>query len=842
VIRGVDLLGQPFEERTSTLSFNLHGCRYASRYHLPRNSWVTLETARGSELRNVRARVAWIQRPHSVREFFQVSVELENPVNLWAYEPAPSDWELAGNVSTPSTNAAETGPVLDSSQEAETPKSKTEDTSMSHLSSVNPVPESAPSGADVAGPPSVESPLLRELRAQLEGTVRQSVDEAAAHAIEQIRKVSEERQAWISEEAYRKWKEEFENTQNAAREQMARQQAELVGQLQAEFEGGLGQAKQLIEEIERNSGALRAETEAAREAVSRVANARLELEALEATPTGATPKTDVSEESMADWRERLKSEMAMAQAEWEELLQSSLDSSVHRIAEQLSEQWQGIVHQAELKLAERIRELRQPLAETLAQAEQSLSGIKGALDKELARAKNSFAEMEKSVAHMNDFSAQLEASMRDALDDFRRRLPGILEAQTQEMGERAEAANAAALEKARLALDELKQKTIESASAEAEVRLAAHLDRASQAARELLAKGVQFEEGLRLQRERLRQISESTQREFTSHLGASVADARSEFETARQQALEKWNEELKTSGDRASHAAAEAIEKAAEGFEGDARARLQTVVEQAVAAAGTSLEEKTGEAKQKFISELKAESSVRLAQMRGQLDGLSTELTSHVRSEIEQAAEITAAAFGQVLRGISDQEIEHFTARSRQAVEGRTKELEHSATQLLRNFETNAESSLELFRAQMGAQLESNIADGRTALANEFATLLAGYRSERDAHQKAWNENLERLSGEAAGRFQDRLGTAADSWIVSSVRRLNEHGQNAIEALMRSADQSLRDSCAKIFYGIAEALRHISVVADSSPAPSRESAEAAATPTPSDSPTDRPNG
>jgi hypothetical protein len=39
------------------------------------------------------------------------------------------------------------------------------------------------------------------------------------------------------------------------------------------------------------------------------------------------------------------------------------------------------------------------------------------------------------------------------------------------------------------------------------------------------------------------------------------------------------------------------------------------------------------------------------------------------------------------------------------------------------------------------------------------------------------------------------------------VRRLNEHGQNVIESLMRSADQGLRDSCAKLFDGLGAMLR-----------------------------------
>jgi len=74
---------------------------------------------------------------------------------------------------------------------------------------------------------------------------------------------------------------------------------------------------------------------------------------------------------------------------------------------------------------------------------------------------------------------------------------------------------------------------------------------------------------------------------------------------------------------------------------------------------------------------------------------------------------------------------------------------------------------------------------------------------EGEAHQKAWTENLDRLSDEVVARYRERLETTADSWIVSSVRRLNEHGQNAIESHARS-DQALRHSCSRFFDDLAK--------------------------------------
>jgi hypothetical protein len=846
IIRGLDLMGQPFEERTATFNFNLHGCRYASKHHLPRNTWITLGVAHGSEFRNIRARVAWIERPHSVRDFFQVAVELETPLNIWAFEPAPPDWAVVEAALGTDAISPETD-WRSGSLETAIPNTlgTLGEKSMGEMSDMNdraPISESVASGAGLGESVTGENPLLRELSAQLEQRARQAVDEAAARAGEQLRQAAQEtEQKWMSEESFRKWKDEFEKEQSGARDELAAQGNELLGGIRSEFEENVSQAKRLIEEIEKNRDALHAENESAAEAMSRVAQARLQFEALEAArasrPGAETPKEEFyfSEEAAAMWRERLQSEMAIAQTQWNELLESSLDSGVNRIAGQLSERSQDIAHQTEARMSERFDELRQPILEALGEAQEKLGGVRSALDQELTSAKASLAEIEQSARGLGDFAAQVEASTRDALSELNRRLQGILDAQTQEMGERAEALTASVAEKAASTLDTLREECVARTAAEIESKITPHLERVPQLVRELSSREVQTEEGLRLHRERLRQVSENSKRELLSHVDVTLAEARKDFETARQQAVTKWNEELDASGVRASHAAAESIERASQSFEHEARARLQALVEQTTAAAGTSLDQKTAEAKQAFTSALEAESTTQVERIRQQLDGFAAELTSSGRTQIEQAAELTAAAFGQVLRGISDQEVEHFTSASMTVVQGRTRDLESSATQLLRNFETSADSSLARFHTQMASQLEASLAEGRSALASEFNAALAGYRSERESHQKDWLEHLERLSGEAAGRYQERLDTTCDSWMVSSVRRLNEHGQNVIESLMRSADQALRDSCARFFDGLAETLRERSI-GFGAPSPStnaaHEAAEAAPPPPP----------
>ena len=94
-IRGVDALGQKFEEFTSTVTVNCNGCKYESKHYVPKGSTLTIEIGprqRGSGSRLFPARVVWVQRPRTYREVFHIALEFEVPGNVWDIKSPPKDW------------------------------------------------------------------------------------------------------------------------------------------------------------------------------------------------------------------------------------------------------------------------------------------------------------------------------------------------------------------------------------------------------------------------------------------------------------------------------------------------------------------------------------------------------------------------------------------------------------------------------------------------------------------------------------------------------------------------------------------------------------------------------
>ena len=828
IVRGIDLLGQPFEERTATLAFNLHGCRYSSKHHLPRNTWITLELPQARHRPNVRARVAWVQRPHSIRDFFQIAVELEGPANIWGLEAHPAGWTAASpSLQRDEDLAAESDVLL-----AERSEANSVPNHATFLGNpMNPTNESYNSAEAGESFPSGElgaanSPLFREVRKELEAQAKEAIAHAAKQVQEEFLLSAEEsdrKRTAAIEEFFGKWKLQFEQAQTGAREelsnQLAERQDEFLRGFKAESENNFGNARKLMDELNHQVEIVRRETEAARETTIRLAQARLQYEAMEASrdakhaEEGANRESTPVEDATAAWRETLTGEMSAARAQWNELLQSSLDSNVQRLIEQITQRSQDVLREEESKIRERVAEARQPLAQISGEARETLAVIKASLDQEVARARASLSEIESVASGTREYSAQLEAASHDTLNELHRRLEKILEAQTSELNRRAENLAAGMSQRVAPALDSMQQQYLDRTLAQAEAKLAPHLARVPELLRELAAREVQAEEGLRLHRERLRQASENNQREVSAQLTATLVDARNDFESARKEALAKWNEELETSGVSAAHSAGEAIARSSEWFQQEARARLQVLVEQTMTSATAGFDEKTDEATKKFGSLLAGETASYLAQIREQVDGVAAEAGVRARTEMEKAAEAAASSFGQVLVDLSAQQAEQFADTSRNAVRERTQELDRSAEQVIQQLEASAGNSVGRFQAQVESQLETGMEHVRATLSTEFASAMEGYRAERDAHHKAWAENLEQMSANAMGKYEERLQTACDSWIVSSVRRLSEHGQNAIESMLRSADVALRESCSKVFDGLAETLRERSASA-----------------------------
>src|ERR1041385_6395549 len=226
-VAGIDALGRPFTERTSTLIINCHGCRYQSKHYVLKNMWVNLEGPHpetGQPPRAVRGRVAWIQRPRTVRQLFQVALELEFSGNAWGIAFPPEDWfAFPEGVKVPPVldGPPQTQPVPPPALEPEAPVAVSE----AELSSAN-TPANANDNLRVfPSPGSTTDASLQLARqvARLVADARQQIQaaaqEAASHAVSAERRLS-----------FEQWEQKFA----AGRAEIANETTRALEKLQQE--------------------------------------------------------------------------------------------------------------------------------------------------------------------------------------------------------------------------------------------------------------------------------------------------------------------------------------------------------------------------------------------------------------------------------------------------------------------------------------------------------------------------------------------------------------------------------------------------------------------------------
>ena len=138
---------------------------------------------------------------------------------------------------------------------------------------------------------------------------------------------------------------------------------------------------------------------------------------------------------------------------------------------------------------------------------------------------------------------------------------------------------------------------------------------------------------------------------------------------------------------------------------------------------------------QKFEIRLAEQASDRIAQVGQKLEALGNDVVVRTRTRLEAAAEAAASSFGEVVRGISDQEVDLARpAKPRgaaRAIRGIRAVVRANCCKIWKRREI-VDGAIS---SQIGEQLESRIEEGRGALAVEFGIAMDGYRAERDAHE-----------------------------------------------------------------------------------------------------------
>jgi hypothetical protein len=751
LVLGTNRRGESFQERTSAVSFNLHGCRYSSRHEYLPESYVTLQVTGtdGAGALPVRARVRSIVSAQSSRELCQIGVELETPANIWGIATPPEDWQrlLGSAASAPRASATAVAPAIDSAAPAATylqrtspaaPDRRAEVTMFPSPAAAEPIPDAPavsaakepPPAPPAAKPPVTFTPeqLLQALQGKLQLAAERAVDTALATRLDEtvkqalgkieegwkgnVRQTEEFSAAHLAE-VQKSWERELVVYRGRAEEISRRVEA-----LAASSRQGLVELQKFAERIKNevepqfdarlNDSFTRAKADLEKKASELSEQHKTKIN--EFAQFAALQSRSQLEETVAEARSlvsaaKVPADTVVSDERLESLMNSARESTLNRMEERLADIWQQFERQQDLarhradEIAQHLEMLTTQMNEAKAQHQQALTEVQSTL----------------AAAGATASAEQLDSAVKLAKEH----IFNHLEWRLGEVSGRADQQHNASKQQA----EELVRRIDGLADDSANTRTQS--ERSAAELRALLANA-----NSGISQQQFDSVLNSAREQLLNHFEWRLGEVSGQFQRHHEAALLR-SEEL---AQRFDAVASEMRNEVDEN-------RTQT---------------------ENLIQELRPQ------------DHLAT---------LEQSIDRAAQEFEISATRISDRQLVRLLQQKQALSTEASLELEARASETRANLQKVANSTLDDFHRRVEGQVEQIVADSTERVASSLASLDAESRAACDARRREVELHVNRAAEQSMAEFRSGIKAFLYSCLVAAVSAVDEHAQSTLSAL-----------------------------------------------------------
>ena len=868
-VTGVDALGQPFKERTTTVMVNCHGCKYQSKHYVPKNSVVSLDIPRpeaGLPHRTLSGRVIWVQRPRAVRELFQIGVEFDIAGNVWGIAFPPDDWFPVPGEEPPAAAAPDKAPAPElrpTPVESKTPASAAsayehapESSAAAPMPPVPPaahgegkihlMPEPTPSPesqatlarqmAKIAS--DVKEGLDKSLRRDAQTAineemtvVRQQLDAQLHEAVERAIKVSMDR---VSESSVRK-----------VVQQAAEQTAKIVDEARRATEASAGQLdekiRQAVQQAVSHAAADAAEQAAAQAATQNLkqtvedAVARIVAEREATSPSlQILANPEAAQQQLDQWKHNL--EEAASSIHTRTLEQTQAD--VNAAKQTLSEAFESVVTDASLTLDAKL-------------SAASKAALDRATEEANARASNLRSSLDEIVT-----------GAQATIDQTRRRLDEIASTRADEIARHADELIAERTRQMEPALQNAAQSVIEQVSGQLDQKLAPRIAEAHEALSALANAGEEasqiesklreqgrraFEQAAQMEAQAQAEIAEQAaaiQAQVQAKLGEQAAQfdrhIREQVEQASTHAAQVQSvvrDQIRRTSEQAITESLDRVKQETAKFPAqfeescrDTLSKMEEELEQRSSEAQHTTYEALSKASDWYTK--KAQTTMQSALERGveqstsvlrdraaeisslaasELDHYRRTYVDHSQAQIEEIAKEVVDRERGKMSEAADTTTAGFSNRIQQLVGESFRRFEDASRQALEknrsDMEYNREGTLVEFQKGLDERMQAGIEQARDNLQIQLMSLIESFEAKRQAEQTEWMERIKKSADESIEGYKARLENASNSWLLASATTLGQSSQAVMDTLSRAAEKRLREVCGEVLAGMGDTLK-----------------------------------
>jgi len=865
VVTGVDALGRPFVERTSSLIINCHGCRYQSKHYVLKNMWVTMEIPHpetGQPPRTVRGRVAWIQRPRTVRQLFQVALELEVCGNVWGIAFPPEDWSAFSDMAQVVIKleaAPDTSPSLpevtepDMTQhlgEAEIPLAGADnlrvfpspasatDASLQLARQVARLVADAKQQIQAATREAASQAVSAERRLSFEqweqkfAAGRAEIENETVQAVEKFHLETDERSRtahaaaaealrtelpqWLApqlEQLTRELTTSLAREGAAQRNEHAQQLESVTEALRKAAQQGEYAATRLKTQAEQTQAQIAAQAESATRALEEAArqheqHAIAQREGLIAAANEIQQQvTAALASAQSSLQAQLVSELEAAQTRWRTAIESTLAEVQDRAAGGLNVHARGWMDQLQDEISRHAAAARESAANAALETEQRIAALRDALQEQTQRLESVLAVAGETSQRLEQHSAQLENVQQQALAGFQAQIENQLSPHREEIQRRSEALIEEINSKIRATFEEASRQAVAQFDRQVQEMVLPHVTRAEEAMHRLAGGRSLLDAALTMQQDRIRNSADEAFAESLARFRENLGSVEQILQDSSQTIIGKNMAELEGKAGDLKHQMVEELLKSAEWYEKKAQTQIQNLTERTIEHAGNQLREKAGEISSVFASELDHSSRSFVGHTHSQMEEVVRDAFERARVLFAEAADTTAAAFTDEVQRTGRRELDGFNEEVRRSADGARLQLDAARVEFAQQTTAEQEGFLRRFQSSMGGALEAGVAEAQKKVSEGFGPLLDSWKAMTVAHQQEMQNIYGQMGEQATEQYRSRLENVSNQWMLATVASLDHQSREMISGIAAAAEEKLRAACAQVFDGVGESLR-----------------------------------
>jgi hypothetical protein len=831
-VTGVDALGRPFAERTSTLIINCHGCRYQSKHYVLKNMWVNLEVPhpeQGHPPRRVRGKVAWIQRPRTVRQLFQVALELEDAGNAWGIAFPPDDWfafpeesKFMSNPASPMDLPTSIGMPMQG--EAPLPLVEAEP-GVATPDNVRVFP--APASATDASLQLARQ--VARLLADAKQQIHAAAKEAAAQSVAAERRLSTD---------------EWEHKYTAFREEVARETAHAIGSIQEETEARARTAQAAAAESLKNElprwlapqleqltheltahlareGAIQRDQHEKQlatahetlqtlcaQAEEAAAKLRTHAEQVEAQVAARLEATKQQVEEEARRREELagaqKDSLGVVLNEIQQKVSATFAEAQNALRDQITQELGAAQQQATNALQEHAQSLRQELKN---ESEAQRSTAAEALAEKTRELEETLARANQATERLEQYAARIETVQQQAIGGFQSQLDDVLSLHRNELHRQSDSLFDDIHGRIRSSFEAANTEALEKFEQHVASMVQPHITKTEEAVQRLAGGRSLLDAAMTMQQDRIRNSADEAFAESLGRFRENLGGVEALLNESAQGITARHTEDLENKAVDLKHHTLEEMFKSAEWYEKKAQTQLQNSSEKLLEKADTTLRDKAGEISSLFASELSHASRSYVEQSHRQLEDTVRDAFERVHVLFAEAADTTSAAFTDEIQRNARQELEGFMELMQKTVEQSRERMDAAREELSYKVTMQQEDFLRRFQGGLNEAVEKGLHDSKDKLQDEFQGLWDSWKKMNETQREEVRSGFHKLSDEAVVEFRGRLENIANSWMVATVATLNHQSKEVIAQIATTAEEKLREASSEVFAKFGDTLR-----------------------------------